>query len=72
MSGAWRLSEENFFKGNEWHINDLKIRAGYGVTGNQNIGNYGFVATYNTSVYPLNGENNTALVSTTLSNPNIH
>ncbi len=72
VSGAWRLSEENFFKGNEWHINDLKIRAGYGVTGNQNIGNYGFVATYNTSVYPFNGENNTALVSTTLSNPNIH
>lgn len=33
-SAAWRLSEEPFMKGFDF-INDLKIRAGYGVTGNQ-------------------------------------
>ena len=31
---AWRVSEESFMKGIEF-LNDLKIRAGYGVTGNQ-------------------------------------
>ena len=53
-------------------MNDLKLRIGYGVTGNQEIGNYGFVASYNTGVYPFGNNNSTALVSTTLSNPNIH
>ena len=33
-SGAWRLSEESFMKGIDF-LNDLKIRVGYGVTGNQ-------------------------------------
>jgi TonB-dependent starch-binding outer membrane protein SusC len=33
-SVAWRLSEESFMKGLEF-LNDLKLRAGYGVTGNQ-------------------------------------
>lgn len=72
VSLAWRLSKESFFNGEALHISDLKLRAGYGVTGNQNIGNYGFLATYNTSVYPFGGKDNTAIVSTTLSNPNIH
>lgn len=31
---AWRISEENFMKGISF-INELKVRAGYGVTGNQ-------------------------------------
>lgn len=30
---AWRLSKENFMKGISW-LSDLKLRAGYGVTGN--------------------------------------
>jgi TonB-dependent starch-binding outer membrane protein SusC len=33
-SVAWRISEESFMKGFEF-MNDLKLRAGYGVTGNQ-------------------------------------
>ena len=36
---AWRASEEDFLKGNKV-ITDLKIRGSYGVTGNQEIGNY--------------------------------
>lgn len=37
---AWRLSEEDFMKPVEW-ITDLKLRAGYGKTGNQKAnGNY--------------------------------
>lgn len=36
---GWRISEENFLKNNSF-INDLKLRASYGVTGNQNIGDF--------------------------------
>lgn len=34
ISGGWRISEENFMKGMDW-LNDLKLRASYGVVGNQ-------------------------------------
>jgi len=37
FSLGWRVSEESFLKGVE-AISELKIRAGYGVTGNQAIG----------------------------------
>ncbi len=36
---AWRATEEDFLKDNPT-ITDLKVRASYGVTGNQEIGNY--------------------------------
>lgn len=39
VSVGWRMSEEPFIKKVEW-IDNLKLRAGFGVTGNQNIGNY--------------------------------
>ena len=39
-AAAWRLSEEKFMKGISW-INSLKLRASYGIVGNQNgIDNY--------------------------------
>jgi len=39
FSGGWRISEEHFMEGLKW-INDLKLRADYGVTGNQNFDSY--------------------------------
>ena len=36
VSAAWRLSDENFMQGLSW-LDDLKIRAGWGITGNQSI-----------------------------------
>ncbi|RAJ08305.1 iron complex outermembrane receptor protein [Chitinophaga skermanii] len=33
FSAAWKVSKENFMKSIDW-IDDLKVRAGYGVTGN--------------------------------------
>ncbi|MHC1776922.1 MAG: SusC/RagA family TonB-linked outer membrane protein [Lentimicrobium sp.] len=36
---GWRINREDFMKDITW-INDLKFRLGYGVTGNQDIGNY--------------------------------
>ncbi|GHU57341.1 SusC/RagA family TonB-linked outer membrane protein [Bacteroidia bacterium] len=41
---AWRISEEGFLKDIS-QISDLKMRASYGVTGNNNIGNYAHLAT---------------------------
>lgn len=38
ISGAWRISEEDFFNVN--FVDELKVRAGYGTTGNSAIGNY--------------------------------
>ncbi|MDR2556805.1 MAG: SusC/RagA family TonB-linked outer membrane protein, partial [Bacteroidales bacterium] len=39
VSIGWRMNRESFLRDVKW-INDLKIRAGYGVTGNQGFGNY--------------------------------
>lgn len=38
FSGAWRLSEEDFLKDNEF-ISNLKLRASWGQTGNNEVGN---------------------------------
>jgi TonB-linked SusC/RagA family outer membrane protein len=74
VSLAWRASEESFFPKNNI-VSDVKLRIGYGVTGSQaSVGSYSYLASYNTSVYPfgINSKEQTALVSTTLSNPDIH
>ncbi|SMG09895.1 TonB-linked outer membrane protein, SusC/RagA family [Sphingobacterium psychroaquaticum] len=58
VSGAWRLSAEEFMKPVTW-ITDLKLRAGYGVTGNQRIPSYNYLNRYASSIthssYPING-----------------
>jgi TonB-linked SusC/RagA family outer membrane protein len=41
FSVGWRISQEDFFKGVSV-INDLKLRAGWGVVGNDNVGNYAY------------------------------
>ena len=74
VSAAWRISEEAWFKKSDL-LSDLKIRVGYGVTGSQaSVSNYGYLASYNTSVYPFGyaGNEQAALVSASLANPNIH
>ena len=74
VSAAWRVSEEPWFKKSKL-LSDLKIRLGYGVTGSQaSVSNYGYLASYNTSVYPFGyaGTEQSALVSSSLANPNIH
>lgn len=46
FSGAWRISEE-FFMG-DWRdeIGDLKLRASYGVLGNQNVADYSYLSVF--------------------------
>jgi TonB-dependent starch-binding outer membrane protein SusC len=49
VSAAWRIKDESFLT-NVKAISDLKIRAGYGLTGQQDIGsNYPNLAIYRTS-----------------------
>ena len=76
VSAAWRTSNEPWFPENS-AVSDLKIRAGYGVTGSQaSVSNYGYLAVYDTGVYPLgsalNGTGLPTLYSATLANPSIH
>ncbi len=63
---AWRVSEENFMSRVSW-ISDLKLRASYGLTGTQNIGDQ----MYRTLYSPLSYAGNSALIPTQLGNSDI-
>src|SRR5690606_2384131 len=36
VAGRWNISEEQFLQDSEW-LSELKLRASYGITGNQNV-----------------------------------
>ena len=71
FAGAWRISEESWFPKME-QLNYLKLRVGYGITGNQEIGDYTFASVYGTGQYSFNGNVYSSLVASKLSNPDIH
>lgn len=50
FSGGWRLSQEDFMA-NLTAINELKLRASYGFTGNNFIGNYDHIGLLSNSNY---------------------
>ena len=55
VSGGWRLSNEAFMRDIRW-IDDLKIRLGYGVTGNNGFGNGYTTRMYKANdMWPTNG-----------------
>nr|WP_314898093.1 TonB-dependent receptor [uncultured Flavobacterium sp.] len=68
-SVAWRISNEEFFKSKA--VKDLKLRFGYGITGNQEIGNYSFSSNYHTYLYNFNGTYVSAAIPTVLPNSNV-
>lgn len=45
---AWKVSNENFLKDSKT-IDNLKLRAGWGAVGNQNVPNYAYTSTYTSS-----------------------
>jgi TonB-linked SusC/RagA family outer membrane protein len=61
---AWRVSQENFLK-NSTILNDLKFRVSYGLTGNQNIGNFEFITRAASTPYVFG---NTVVVGNSASN----
>jgi TonB-linked SusC/RagA family outer membrane protein len=46
---GWRIGEENFIKNNYDWINELKLKASWGILGNQNISDYAYQNTLNAS-----------------------
>ena len=63
VSAGWRVSEEAFMDGAEW-LNDFKIRAGYGIMGNQlNVDPANAFSTYGSdrgqTYYDIGGTGNT-------------
>lgn len=64
-SVAWRISEEKFMAGlhDKW-LDELRIEAGYGLTGNNGIGNYGPLGSVTNSNYIFGG---TPVLGNTLS-----
>ncbi|QNL52458.1 TonB-dependent receptor [Olivibacter sp. SDN3] len=53
---AWRISNEPFFMQNHW-VSDAKLRISYGLTGNQGITDYAYLATIAQSTAILGGAN---------------
>jgi TonB-linked SusC/RagA family outer membrane protein len=54
-SVGWRVSEESFIPDYRW-LTDLKLRASWGVTGNNNIGNYTSLSSMSAQNYILGGD----------------
>ena len=70
---GWRLGEEAFIKDNISWLTELKLKASYGVLGNQNIGNYPYQNVLNTGYnYAFGNTIATGVARTTLTNSNLH
>lgn len=67
---AWRISQENFMKETKW-ISNLKLRASYGVSGNQEIGQYQSIAQIQPSTTVLGGSSQSSLLPSYIGNPNL-
>lgn len=74
-SAAWRVSEESFWKDNRISdiVNSLKLRVGYGTTGNNGIGDYLYVTNISQTEYPINSTvgNPAFIPGTTLGNKDL-
>lgn len=71
ISAGWMVSQENFIKeGLSW-VDNLKLRASYGVLGNQQIGNYPYQNILSITGYPFNGAMNQGVISTRLTDPDL-
>jgi TonB-linked SusC/RagA family outer membrane protein len=70
VSGAWRASEEDFIK-NLGIFSDLKLRMGYGLSGNNRIGSYNSLAILGSVTYPTGDATSSGYVSTQIPNPEL-
>ena len=71
FSAGWNISEEPFLKGFK-ALNLLKLRASWGVNGNDQIANYQYTSQITTSAqYILNGAQTLGIAPVTLANPDI-
>ncbi len=73
-SAAWRISQEEFYKGSALSavLGRLKLRAGYGTSGNCNVDDYIYTTAYGAGHYAINNTDVAALVpSGVLGNPDL-
>lgn len=75
-SVGWRVSEEPFIKKSAQWISNLKARASYGVTGNNDIAYFANTNLLSAALYPFGGDNTDpanglANTGSTLGNPSI-
>ena len=75
FSGAWRLSEEPFMAATKTVLDNLKIRASWGMLGNQYVGssNYPYMSILKeyTNGSLIGAQPNTGFSQSTLANPNL-
>ena len=69
-SVAWRVSNENFMSGIS-AINDLKLRASYGLTGNQEIGQFQSLGALGTQNYNFGNTLSVGYAPNRVGNPNL-
>ncbi|MGM9735209.1 MAG: SusC/RagA family TonB-linked outer membrane protein [Candidatus Cryptobacteroides sp.] len=71
VSVGWRISQEKFLKDVKW-LDELKLRAGFGMTGNQDFSNYQslFLVKTNGNFY-YDGKWNTAYAPASNANPDL-
>ena len=69
---GWRISDEPFLQtARQSWLDDLKLRLGYGTTGNSNIGSYNYAFQYaneNASLYSISGDNSGASTGYAMTN----
>ncbi|WP_232834809.1 SusC/RagA family TonB-linked outer membrane protein [Pleomorphovibrio marinus] len=70
FSAGWRISEEEFMPQTNW-LTDLKVRASYGVTGNNAIGNYSALSNLQISNYVLGGNIANGQILSNFANANL-
>ena len=67
---AWKMQEENFIKKFKW-INELKLRVGYGVTGNSAVGSYTTMGPLTQYSYVFNTAPAIGYIPMTMANPDL-
>jgi TonB-linked SusC/RagA family outer membrane protein len=79
VSAGWILSEEPFMEATRSWLDNFKLRASWGQSGNDQIGNYNMYDTYTSSLdfsyYPVTGSNNSetpGFQSNSFGNPDAH
>ena len=73
VSVGWRLSEEAFLKDNFSKMNNLKLRASYGVLGNDAVSSFDYLSGYtiSTNYFVFGSSPAPVIASAGLANPNI-
>ena len=70
VSAAWRIKEEKWLSNVRW-LSDLKLRAGYGLAGNNRIGSYNSLALMNSILAAMNGTLKPGYAVKNIPNPNL-